>query len=1575
MPLKKKGAQATPESEEFGEESEMSVSSPLSSASTVSGASTVLSVEVLQTILANNQASMLESQRVLQQNNQASLLESQRLLQKSNQESQRLLQENNQESLRMLQHERAEQQHKLESENRSVMKAMIEAIPTSGSAAPRKIRVDVPKWSESEVPHEFLSKYEIAQIHNGVEKCEWGLLLQVYLTGTAQAAYNQLDPALYRDYDLLKVNLLRALKDTTEQADRKWWALAKRYNESFGAFLVRMRSTANRRFEDCVTREDVVEKVILSRFLYSLQSEQYSAVTLKDPKTATDAASILDDLVSRNDFAKKHLRNSDKVDQPNGRREYGHRNHQGYRHDRSSPNQSNTSGSEPRPQDSVSSGRVASNPAQQSGSSNQSSSSSNQSNGSSNQSSGSSRQGRPRQIICHSCREPGHIKPNCPYRVRRISPSDQDSGSDEPGDEEEKSEPNCVNGSIEGKMIEGMRYDSGCDRTVVDKSLVPVESYIGQQVVLKGWRGNHTSTHEMAKVDIMVGSIVHKGKKVAVAEGMDYPALLGADLSRAMKCEIMKRVMEEWESEGEVRHAQEEVKVDAVRVTRAQAQKQKEAEQADEQASEESECTPVALGDVFEFDDEIFDQSGATPLVELDSSMVEAVSLTSSCDRGALQKEQAADITLASLHEYSKAGEKGYRYEDGILVQAEEDCLGDVCSRIVVPSGRRQALLDLAHSGVASGHFGVKKTYAKLASHFTWPKMYVQVKALVKTCPGCQRAAKNLNARAPLQPLPCIGEPFRLVAMDIVGPIPRSVGGYKYLLTLMDLYSKYPEAIPLKRVDNEAVLEALLEVISRHGIPEAILTDQGSVFMSRLTKAVCNTLGIQQIRTSPYHPQSDGALERWHACLKGMLKRSEVDLKNWDKHLKYLLFAYRDTPHIVTGFSPFSLLFGRDVKGPLGLVHSSWMDNEAEGVEAHEWLKHLKEQMALTSAVVSEREKLAKAKMKVAFDKHAREKTFCVGEEVLIRKPGLKGKLGDSWDGPYLILEKISPLNYKVETPGRKSKILHVNLMKKWSIPVARVHGVAVIHEEEGESESPQGLKLLADDFVPTAGQQKQLDGVLKSFPDVLSDKPGRTEVVKMSILTGEAIPIKSHPYRVPPRWRQEVKSQIDQLLKLGIIEPSKSPWSSAVVTVRKKSGGCRICIDYRAVNGVTTPDPYQMPFIEDILDTLAEAKHMSKIDLNKGFYQIPVLTEDKEKTAFCTPWGKYQFSRMPFGLRNGPAVFQRMMDKILHQDLEYSRVYIDDIVIFSQSWEQHCLHLSRVLERLRAAGLTANVSKCQWGQQRFEFLGHMVGEGLVSPSDCKVQALRDFLQPTTKKGIRQFLGLAGYYRRFIENYAAHSCALTDATRKSAPERVVWSDIMLTEYSFLKNSLCCVPSLTLPTTQDEFVVQTDASGRGVGAVLSVVRGGQEFPVAYFSRKLKPRETRYSATELEGLAVVNAVQHFDVYLVTHPFVIVTDHRALVFLNTTRHANGRLARWALALQPYTFSLQYRPGPLNTNADALSRCFEDEESLGESVGCQRPSEEGGGVMPRANTEAEPQTRTTGRAIAEAEPLELRT
>ena len=283
--------------------------------------------------------------------------------------------------------------------------------------------------------------------------------------------------------------------------------------------------------------------------------------------------------------------------------------------------------------------------------------------------------------------------------------------------------------------------------------------------------------------------------------------------------------------------------------------------------------------------------------------------------------------------------------------------------------------------------------------------------------------------------------------------------------------------------------------------------------------------------------------------------------------------------------------------------------------------------------------------------------------------------------------------------PGEpnRAKVLHCNILKKWTTPAAHIHRVATIVEEECVNESPPGLTNGRYNFVPSDSQQKLLDETLKKYEDVLSPDPGRTDVLKLAINTGSNQPVRNHPYRIPPRWKDEVRGELDKLLALGIIKPSDSPWSLSIVTVGKKDGGVRICIDFRAVNGITQPDPYQMPLIEEILEALASARFISKIDLKKGFYQIPIDPCDQPKMGFCSPWVKFEFQVMPFGLRNGPAVFQRMMDRILHQDQDVSQVYIDDIAVYSSNWEDHCVHIGRVLDRLRGAGLTANVRKCQW--------------------------------------------------------------------------------------------------------------------------------------------------------------------------------------------------------------------------------------------------------------------------------------
>ena len=1175
----------------------------------------------------------------------------------------------------------AEQLERILAANTKSMMALLErrAVSPSHSSTdmeggrPLLTRVDIPKWTEGESPSDFFGKYEQALSHNGVERSKWGSLLQVYISGSAQASFRQLNPAVLADYDQVKKEMLESLGDTPDGADKRWFSLNRQKGENHRALFRRVHNTGFRRMDGLETKEACCNKMILSKFLTLLSPDCYASVTAKKPANGQEAARFAQEFEEDVSFARSLQ----------SKAHGGYYN--SYRRENSSRVEQQASvGSTNGPRNGAS-GQVSNNsPSSVQGQN----VGSNQLNVKSYNKDKSFKKER-KPIVCYGCGEPDHIRPNCPNRIRRVKSPVLGAVM-------------IVKGCLAGKDVENLRVDTGAERTVVRKDLVPSSAYIGETVKLDSWRGAQCTEHDLAKILIKVGS-VEVLSTVAVVEKLDCDALLGSDLGKTMTRELMKLVVPKLdEEEGE-----------PVRVTRAQARKEAARENEDDMISAQAECKPTTLSEIFDFPDSYFEQDPVPisvdeleewPVFDDDHLPLPSLRVAGS---DCLAKEQKEDDSLKAVLLLGVKGEKGYAFEKGVLVQYTSDGVDESVQRVIVPVGRRLQVLQLAHGGMTAGHFGVKKTFARLSRHFLWPGMWSQVKGFVRTCSGCQKGARLVNAKAPLQPLPSVSEPFQKVAFDIVGPLPRTTSGYKYLLTAMCLYTKFPEAIPLKRIDNLSVLNAMMEIFSRYGMPKELLTDQGSVFTSSLTRHMCKTFEVHKIRTSPYHPQSDGALERWHACLKGMLKKAEVNLKDWDQQLKYILFAYRDTPHCVTGFSPFSLMFGRDVKGPLEFLKSSWVEGREDDSSVGEWLINVRAKMCEMAEVVSDREAKAKAKMKQYYDKSASVKSFVEGEMVLRRKPVLKGKMGSFWEGPYEVEKKVSPVTYLVRLPGsaNKARVLHCNVLKKWHTPTDRVHNVVVIGEDESECESSLGLKLVREGFVPSSIEQQLLDDVLDRYRDVLSDKPGRTEAAELCIRTGDSIPVRSHPYRIPPMWKEDVKKQMDQLLELGIIRPSTSPWSSSVVLAHKKDGGVRPCIDFRAVNAVTEPDPYQMPLIEEILDSFASARFISKIDLTKGFHQIPVKAEDCAKTAFCTPWGKFEFCYMPFGLRNGPAVFQRLMDNLQHCDKEFAQVYIDDIAVFSSTWEEHCSQIEVILSRLKEAGLTANKKKCMWGQTKVESL------------------------------------------------------------------------------------------------------------------------------------------------------------------------------------------------------------------------------------------------------------------------------
>ena len=376
----------------------------------------------------------------------------------------------------------------------------------------------------------------------------------------------------------------------------------------------------------------------------------------------------------------------------------------------------------------------------------------------------------------------------------------------------------------------------------------------------------------------------------------------------------------------------------------------------------------------------------------------------------------------------------------------------------------------------------------------------------------------------------------------------------------------------------------------------------------------------------------------------------------------------------------------------------------------------------------------------------------------------------------------------------------------------------------------------------------------------------GRTSWLRHCIDTGNAVPIRQPVRCLPPQRRDNVRQLIGEMLEKGVVERSISPWASPIVLVRKRDGTMRFCVDYRKVNSITCKDAYPLPRIDATLDTLAGSQWFSTLYLLSDYWQVEVEETDREKTAFCTTEGLFQFRMMPFGLCNAPVTFQRLMDLVL-AGLQWSRclVYIDDVIIVGKSFQEHLRNLQEVLQRLREAGLKLKPSKCIFFQSSVKYLGHVVSrEGVMADPD-KVRKVATWPVPTSTKETQSFLGFASYYRRFIRDFAEIAKPLHRLTEKTAPFN--WTVECQAAFQELRQRLTSAPILAHPDFSQQFILDTDASDIGMGAVLSQVdREGRERAIAYGSRLLSKAERRYCVTRRELLAVVTFTRHFRPYLV-------------------------------------------------------------------------------------------------------------
>ncbi|KAI3691369.1 hypothetical protein L2E82_49718 [Cichorium intybus] len=490
----------------------------------------------------------------------------------------------------------------------------------------------------------------------------------------------------------------------------------------------------------------------------------------------------------------------------------------------------------------------------------------------------------------------------------------------------------------------------------------------------------------------------------------------------------------------------------------------------------------------------------------------------------------------------------------------------------------------------------------------------------------------------------------------------------------------------------------------------------------------------------------------------------------------------------------------------------------------------------------------------------------------------------------------------KGEKPGRSLNIVSSTKIRKY-LKEDCIAFMAHIVERESEVKQIQDIPVVRD--YPEV------------FPEELPGLPPHRQVeFRIDLILG-ATPVAKTPYRLAPSEMQELSGQLQELLEKGFIRPSSSPWGAPVLFVKKKDGSFRMCIDYRELNKLTIKNRYPLPRIDDLFDQLQGATYFSKIDLRSGYHQLRVHEEDVHKTAFRTRYGHYEFLVMPFGLTNAPAAFMDLMNRVCRPYLDkFVIVFIDDILVYSRNKEDHEQHLKLMLDLLKEQKLYAKFTKCEFWIREVHFLGHVVGKEGIQVDPAKIEAIKKWEAPRTPTEIRQFLGLAGYYRRFIENFSKIAQPLTALTQKD--RKFLWEEKQEEAFQTLKNKLCNAPILALPEGSENFVVFCDASHQGLGCVLMQ----KDKVIAYASRQLKPHEKNYTTHDLELGAIVFALKIWRHYLYGTKCTIYTDHKSLQHILDQKMLNMRQIRWVELFSDYDCEIRYHPGKANVVADALSR-----------------------------------------------------
>ena len=1167
---------------------------------------------------------------------------------------------------------REEELAKREEESRKqilLLQALAEGVKKQGEAAARKAESDkdvrVAKLTENDDIEAYLTTFERLMGAYEVKKDKWAFKLAPQLVGKAQQAYAGLSVDDASDYDQLKSAILRRYDITEESYRQRFRAAKPGPGESNQELAARLEDLAGKWMKACTSIDELRDLVVLEQLLITLPEDVRIFVKERKPRTSVEAGRLADDYIAarKEDAAEK----GEEEKSPDRRQSLRCGKCRKFGHSARDCRQSLPKWE--REKDKREAGK------------------------------------KPKRdlkdIECFNCHQKGHYASNCPSNAlfcREKLPG-------KVAEQAMTSTGLTRKGSVEGRPVDKILLDTGCSRTLVHQELVPRDRLLeGEAVAIRCAHGD-TVLYPVALLQVAVGTKIME-VRAAVSETLPVDVLLGTDVP-----ELPNLLRTDYHADA------------MVVVTRAQGRQMLAEEEDTHQKECESGAASTSIEEVGEWmsnlEDDLFRgrtrtqrsraqkreerRSYARVMAEEDASAVDdgpsekgSHPLDISADQ--LRTLQSSDMTLEAVQRAAdgqpcSAG-VGFFRKDGLLYRRWAPPGRDeemATEQLVLPTQCRKTVLEVAHDIPLSGHLGKGKTAQRILQRFYWPTLYRDVAEHCRTCEVCQKTSQRRPRRVPLSPLPVIEEPFGQIAMDIVGPLPKSRSGKRYVLVICDYATRFPEAVALQSIDAEHIAEELVTVFSRVGVPREILTDQGSNFTSRLLTELYRLLHVHPIRTSPYHPQTDGLVERFNQTLKAMLRKSaQTEGKDWDKLLPFMLFAYREVPQASTGFSPFELLYGRAVRGPLDILRESWEAEKRSDESVVSYMLLLREKLEKMSQLARSNLQSAQSAQKAWYDRTARERSFQVGDQVLILLPTSTNKLVAEWQGPYRIIKRVGEVDYVVHMHDRrkKSRLFHVNMLRKWQVPGSTDTGYWC---EEVLETTEDDIPVWSSDNGNTVNEARlaerlsqeyraALTGVLEEFSDVFQDKPGRTSVIEHAIETGSAQPVRLPPYRLPHAYRQAVKDELEEMISSGIIEPAASEWSAPIVPVKKKDGSLRLCVDYRRLNQVSVTDAYPMPRVDDLIDRVGKSTYISTLDLTRGYWQVPVAMKDRPKTAFTTPFGLYQFNMMPFGLKGAPATFLRLMDRVIH-GLDFAAAYLDDLIVFSESWENHLSHTQMVLE------------------------------------------------------------------------------------------------------------------------------------------------------------------------------------------------------------------------------------------------------------------------------------------------------